>query len=172
MAKDLTRDKFTSMTSASCEMASARITRVREPRSLVLVVVSRRCKISRRNMCKGKRMGSIVRRRRKSVSQTGIFLRAAYVSICSVANKIAFYDASKCHDPPSRHSEASQRSLANRLVLDISVDYAARLCFHVLYICCLTFTFYKSPLFFFSSSYFFFSQKNCIVFSIISFDIN
>lgn len=70
MAEDITRDKFTSMTSASREMASAWITRVREARNLVLVVLSRRCKISERDTCKGKRMGSIVRRRwREGVSR-------------------------------------------------------------------------------------------------------
>lgn len=56
IVKGTAGDKFASTTSASREMA-VWITRLREYRNLVLVVFSRRCKISGRNTCKGKRTG-------------------------------------------------------------------------------------------------------------------
>lgn len=111
-------DKFILTTSTSHEMASTWITRLCECHNLVLLVFSRRCKISERNMYKGKRMGRPgIGGWKDSASWIGTLLRAAYVSICSVANKIAFYEASKCHNPLVSLERATISSLIDLIYL-------------------------------------------------------
>lgn len=115
IVKDMAGDKFTSTTSTSREMTSVWITCLRECRNLVLVVFSRRCKISERNTCKGKSRTEIGRCEGR-VPYIRTLLRAAYVSICSVANKIAFYEASKCHNLPASLGRATIPSLIDLLL--------------------------------------------------------
>lgn len=64
-------------------------------------------------------MGQHEWRAKKRATQIGILLRTAYVSICSVANKIAFYEASKCHDPP----ESPRRAIIP-LLIDLFLTYS------------------------------------------------